>query len=56
MAGKSGRTISIVPEKSLLKRVLSWEGALVVVFIGVLIMGRAMSAAVSARLGSTPFS
>ena len=44
MAGKSGRTISITPERSPLKRILSWEGALVVIFIAVLVMGRLMSA------------
>ena len=43
MAGKSGRSISVVPERSFFKRIFGWEGALVIVFIGVLIMGRAMS-------------
>ena len=43
MAGKSGRTISAVPQKSVLKRLLSWEGALVIIFIAVLVMGRIMS-------------
>ncbi|MBO4327168.1 MAG: ABC transporter permease [Clostridia bacterium] len=43
MAGKSGRTISATPDRSVLKRILSWEGALVVIFIGVLIMGRVLS-------------
>lgn len=33
MAGKSGRTIASVPEKSWKKTVLSWEGMLVVLFI-----------------------
>ena len=33
MAGKSGRTIANVPEKSWKKTVLSWEGMLVVLFI-----------------------
>lgn len=35
MAGKSGRTIANVPEKVWKKRLLSWEGMLVVVFIAV---------------------
>lgn len=43
MAGKSGRSISAVPQKSILKRLLSWEGALVIIFIAVLVMGRIMS-------------
>ncbi|MBQ7699533.1 MAG: ABC transporter permease [Clostridia bacterium] len=43
MAGKSGRTISATPQKSILKRLLSWEGALVLIFIAVLVMGRIMS-------------
>lgn len=33
MAGKSGRTIANVPEKSWKKTVLSWEGMLIVLFI-----------------------
>lgn len=33
MAGKSGRTIANVPEKSLKKTLLCWEGMLVVLFI-----------------------
>ena len=33
MAGKSGRTIANVPEKSLKKTVLCWEGMLVILFI-----------------------
>ncbi|MCD8021172.1 MAG: ABC transporter permease [Clostridiales bacterium] len=37
MAGKSGRTISNVPEKSWRKTLLSWEGILVIVFIAVCI-------------------
>ncbi|MBR7078423.1 MAG: ABC transporter permease [Clostridia bacterium] len=44
MAGKSGRSIAYTPERSILKRILSWEGALVIIFIGVLVMGRIMSA------------
>jgi len=43
MAGKSGRTISATPNRSILKTVLSWEGALVVIFIAVLIAGSIMS-------------
>jgi len=43
MAGKSGRNISAVPEKTLKKLILSWEGVLVVIFIAVLIAGRIMS-------------
>ena len=43
MAGKSGRTISATPNRSFLKTVLSWEGALVVIFITVLVAGRIMS-------------
>lgn len=35
MAGKSGRTISNVPEKSLKKTLFCWEGMLVVLFIGI---------------------
>ena len=33
MAGKSGRTIANVPEKSLKKTLFCWEGMLVVLFI-----------------------
>lgn len=33
MAGKSGRTISAVPEKAWKKNLLSWEGMLVLIFI-----------------------
>ena len=43
MAGKSGRTISATPNRSILKTVLSWEGALVVIFIAVIIAGKIMS-------------
>ena len=35
MAGKSGRTIANVPEKSWKKTLLSWEGMLVFIFIAV---------------------
>ena len=43
MAGKSGRTISNVPEKSLKKNILSWEGMLVVVFVLIVIFCRSIS-------------
>ena len=43
MAGKSGREISIASPKSALGRVLSWEGALVVIFIAVNILGVILS-------------
>ena len=43
MAGKSGRSINATPNRSILKTILSWEGALVVIFIAVLIAGRIMS-------------
>ncbi len=43
MAGKSGRTIDATPKKSLLKTLLSWEGALVVIFLLVLLLGRLLS-------------
>ena len=49
MAGKSGRSISAVPERSPLRRIVSWEGALVLIFIGVLVMGRIMSASFTAE-------
>ena len=48
MAGKSGRSISIVPERSIVKRIVSWEGALVLIFLGVLVMGRIMSSSFTA--------
>ncbi len=35
MAGKSGRTINHIPENPVKKLLLSWEGVLVLVFIGV---------------------
>lgn len=35
MAGKSGRTISNVPDKSFKKTLFCWEGMLVVLFIGI---------------------
>ena len=35
MAGKSGRTISATQEKNLVKSLLSWEGMLLVLFIGI---------------------
>ncbi len=37
MAGKSGRTISNVPERSVKKTLLSWEGMLVIIIIAVVI-------------------
>ena len=43
MAGKSGREISIASPKTPLSRVLSWEGALVVIFIAVNILGVILS-------------
>ena len=43
MAGKSGREISIASNKSALNRVLSWEGALVLIFIAVNILGVILS-------------
>lgn len=43
MAGKSGRTISNIPEKSLKKSVMCWEGMLVVVFILIVIFCRTIS-------------
>lgn len=38
MAGKSGRTIAHIPEKSLKNTLLSWEGMLVIVFIAINIL------------------
>ena len=43
MAGKSGRSISNVPEKAIRKNILSWEGMLVVVFILMVIFCRSIS-------------
>lgn len=43
MAGKSGREINAVPQDVWKKRILSWEGILVVIFVAVLILCRAMS-------------
>lgn len=43
MAGKSGRTISNVPEKSVKKTILSWEGMLVVVFALIIIFCKSIS-------------
>lgn len=43
MAGKSGRTISNVPEKSLKKTILSWEGMLVIIFLLIIIFCRTIS-------------
>ena len=35
MAGKSGRSISNVPESPIKKLIFGWEGILILVFIGV---------------------
>ncbi len=43
MAGKSGRTISATPDNGMAKKILSLEGALVIAFIGVNILGRVLS-------------
>ena len=43
MAGKSGRTISAEPKGALRKTVLSWEGAMVLVFAGVILLGNVIS-------------
>ena len=43
MAGKSGREISAVPEGGLKSKLLSWEGALVLILIGVNIFGALVS-------------
>ena len=43
MAGKSGRTISAVPEKKLMKSLVSWEGILFVLFIGINIFCKCIS-------------
>ena len=43
MAGKSGRTISTVPEKKLMKSLVSWEGILFVLFIGINIFCKCIS-------------
>ena len=43
MAGKSGRTISAVPQNSTKKMLLSWEGALVVLFIALNIFNTIIS-------------
>lgn len=43
MAGKSGRTIANVPEKSWKKTILCWEGMLVVLFILINIFCRSIS-------------
>lgn len=44
MAGKSGRTINATPQNVWKKRLVSWEGVLVVILVAVLILCRAMSA------------
>ena len=43
MAGKSGREISAVPEGGLKEKLLSWEGALILIFVAVNILGVAIS-------------
>ncbi len=43
MAGKSGRTISNTPNTSWKKAILSWEGALVVVFLLVTLLNMSLS-------------
>ncbi|MEE1315232.1 MAG: ABC transporter permease [Faecalimonas sp.] len=43
MAGKSGRTISATPQNSWKKKILSWEGMLVLLFIAVIIFCRCIS-------------
>ncbi|MCR5108959.1 MAG: ABC transporter permease [Lachnospiraceae bacterium] len=43
MAGKSGREISAVPENGLKSKILSWEGALVLILIAVNILGVSIS-------------
>ncbi len=43
MAGKSGREISAVPQGGLKKYILRWEGVLILLFIGVIILGNVVS-------------
>ena len=43
MAGRSGREISAVPEGGLKEKLLSWEGALVLIFVAVNILGMVIS-------------
>ncbi len=43
MAGKSGREISAVPEGGLKEKLLTWEGALVLILVAVNILGVAIS-------------
>ena len=43
MAGKSGREIAAVPVNVWKKRILSWEGILVLIFVAVLILCRSLS-------------
>lgn len=43
MAGKSGRTIDATPKNVWKKRILSWEGILVLIFLAVIILCRALS-------------
>lgn len=43
MAGKSGREINAVPQDVWKKRILSWEGILVLIFVAVIILCKALS-------------
>ena len=43
MAGRSGREISAVPEGGIKSRILSWEGALVLILVAVNILGVVIS-------------
>ena len=43
MAGKSGRTISAAPNNGIKQKILSLEGALVIAFIAINILGRVLS-------------
>ncbi len=43
MAGKSGREISAVPQGGIKEKILSWEGALVLLFAAVLVLGASIS-------------
>ena len=43
MAGKSGREINAVPQDVWKKRILSWEGILVIIFIAVLILCKGLN-------------
>lgn len=43
MAGKSGREINAVPQNVWKKRLLSWEGILIVIFVAVIILCKSLS-------------